>query len=396
MKRFVAIVVLALLVIAPVSQAAPKKITVKPMQLLTTIGTPDEVSGAVVSGKSIIVFGTKASKAYARAIDKTGKELWNLSLDQSAASIATVAAVDSVGDIWIAGATPLALGLNPPAPTATPLNPDNAAIPPSVFISDLQAVTMWKVSAAGVLMSTNTLPTSSVLFPTAIAVDKNGASVVGIISNDKGNAGFLTNTDLAGAFSKLLQIGAASTTADAVVRHSDGSITVAGSSSETLGGKKVAGLTDGVLIKVSKALKITSVVRSSVAKGKRIWNSASNSLLLAGEVVAGGKTESAITKFSLAYAPTWTYRFASTGPTLSAASTQAFFISTGAVAQLNWNPKTPTPLLLTFDSKGVITGADSGPIGQKEVLGLLISKEFGVLALTSGAESVSIFTLLPR
>ena len=396
MKRFVAIVVLALLVIAPVSQAAPKKITVKPMQLLTTIGTPDEVSGAVVSGKSIIVFGTKASKAYARAIDKTGKELWNLSLDQSAASIATAAAVDSAGDIWIAGATPLALGLNPPAPTATPLNPDNAAIPPSVFISDLQAVTMWKVSAAGVLMSTNTLPTSSVLFPTAIAVDKNGASVVGIISNDKGNAGFLTNTDLAGAFSKLLQIGAASTTADAVVRHSDGSITVAGSSSETLGGKKVAGLTDGVLIKVSKALKITSVVRSSVAKGKRIWNSASNSLLLAGEVVAGGKTESAITKFSLAYAPTWTYRFASTGPTLSAASTQAFFISTGAVAQLNWNPKTPTPLLLTFDSKGLITAADSGPIGQKEVLGLLISKELGVLALTSGAESVSIFTLLPR
>ena len=396
MKRFVAIVVLALLVIAPVSQAAPKKITVKPMQLLTTIGTPDEVSGAVVSGKSIIVFGTKASKAYARAIDKTGKELWNLSLDQSAASIATVAAVDSVGDIWIAGATPLALGLNPPAPTATPVNPDNAAIPPSVFISDLQAVTMWKVSAAGVLMSTNTLPTSSVLFPTAIAVDKNGASVVGIISNDKGNAGFLTNTDLAGAFSKLLQIGAASTTADAVVRHSDGSITVAGSSSETLGGKKVAGLTDGVLIKVSKALKITSVVRSSVAKGKRIWDSASNSLLLAGEVVAGGKTESAITKFSLAYAPTWTYRFASTGPTLSAASTQAFFISTGAVAQLNWNPKTPTPLLLTFDSKGLITAADSGPIGQKEVLGLLISKELGVLALTSGAESVSIFTLLPR
>ena len=396
MKRFVAIVVLALLVIAPVSQAAPKKISVKPMQLLTTIGTPDEVSGAVVSGKSIIVFGTKASKAYARAIDKTGKELWNLSLDQSAASIATAGAVDSAGDVWIAGATPLALGLNPPGPTATPLNPDNAAIPPSVFISDLQAVTMWKVSAAGVLMSTNTLPTSSVLFPTAIAVDKNGASVVGIISNDKGNAGFLTNTDLAGAFSKLLQIGAASTTADAVVRHSDGSITVAGSSSETLGGKKVAGLTDGVLIKVSKALKITSVVRSSVAKGKRIWNSASNSLLLAGEVVAGGKTESAITKFSLAYAPTWTYRFASTGPTLSAASTQAFFISTGAVAQLNWNPKTPTPLLLTFDSKGLITAADSGPIGQKEVLGLLISKELGVLALTSGAESVSIFTLLPR
>ena len=396
MKRFVVFVVLASLVIVPVSQAAPKKISVKPMQLLTTIGTPDEVSGAVVSGKSIIVFGTKASKAYARAIDGTGKELWNLSLDQSAASIATAAAVDPAGDIWVAGATPLATGLTPPAATATPLNPDSAVIPPSVFISDLQAVTIWKVSAAGALVFTNTLPTSSVLFPTAITADKNGASIVGIIANEKGNAGFLANADATGGFSKLLQIGIASTTADAVVRHGDGSFTIAGSSAETLAGKKVAGLTDGILVKVSKALKITSVVRSSVAKGKRIWNSASNSLLLAGEVVAAGKTESAITKFSSSFAPSWTYRFASTGPALSASATQAFFISTGTVAQLNWNPKTPTPLLLTFDSKGIITAADSGPIGQKEVLGLLISKEFGVLALTSSAESVSIFTLLPR
>ena len=396
MKRFVAFVVLASLVVAPVSHAAPKKISVKPMQLLTTVGTPDEVSGAVVSGKSIIVFGTKSSKAYARAIDVTGKEIWNLSLDQSAASIATAAAVDSAGDIWVTGATPLATGLVMPTPTATPLNPDSAAIPPSVFVGNLQAITIWKVSAAGSLISTITFPTSSVLFPTAISVDKNGASVVGIIANEKGNAGFLVNTDSVGVFTKLLQIGATSTTADAVVRHADGTLTVAGSSSETLAGKKVTGVTDGILVKVSKALKITSVVRSSVAKGKRIWNSASSSLLLTGEAMAAGKTESAVTKFSMSFVPSWTYRFASTGPTLSASSTQAFFISTGSIAQLNWNPKTPTPLLITFDSKGIITAADSGPIGQREVLGLIISKEIGVLALTSSAESVSIFTLLPR
>jgi hypothetical protein len=395
-KRFVVFVVLSSLLIAPVSHAAPKKISVKPMQLLTTVGTPDEVSGAVVSGKSIIVFGTKSSKAYARAIDVTGKEIWSLPLDQSAASIATAAAVDSAGDIWVTGATPLATGLVVPTPTATPLNPDNAAIPPSVFVGNLQAITIWKVSAAGSLISTITFPTSSVLFPTAISVDKNGASVVGIIANEKGNAGFLVNTDSAGVFTKLLQIGATSTTADTVVRHTDGTLTVAGSSSETLAGKKVVGVTDGILVKVSKALKITSVVRSSIAKGKRIWNSASSSLLLTGEVMAAGKTESAVTKFSMSFVPSWTYRFASTGPTLSASSTQAFFISTGSIAQLNWNPKTPTPLLITFDSKGIITAADSGPIGQREVLGLIISKEIGVLALTSSAESVSIFTLLPR
>jgi hypothetical protein len=395
-KRFVAFVVLVSLVIAPASHAAPKKISVKPLQLLATIGTPEEVSGAVVSGKSIIIYGTKASKAYARGIDSTGKELWNLSLDQSAASIATAAAVDSAGDIWITGATPLATGLIAPSPTATPFDPDKVVIPPATFIGDLQAVALWKVSATGSLLFTYTLPTSSILFPTAISIDKSGTSVVGIIATNKGNAGFLVNADPVGVFSKLLQIGANSTTSDAIVRHSDGSFTVVGSSSETLAGKKVAGITDGVLVKVSKSLKITAVVRSSIAKGKRIWNSASPSLLLAGEVTATNKTETAITKFSTSFVPTWTSRFASTGPALSASSTQAFFISTGAVSQLNWNPKTPTPLLLTFDSKGVITAANSGPTGQKEVLGLLISKELGVLTLTSSAESVSIFTPLTR
>ena len=396
MKRLLSLVVIASLFFTPVVNAAPKKISVKPMQLVTTVGTPEEVSGVVASGKSLIVFGSKASKAYARALDVTGKELWNLSLDQSLTSIATTAAVDPAGDIWIAGATPLALGLVPPRPAATPVNPDNASVPPASLVGNLQAITIWKVTAAGVLTSTNTLPTSSALFPTSISVDRNGSSIVGIIGTEKGGAAFLVNTDKAGIFGKLLQIGSLSTTADAVVRQSDGSFTVAGSSSEVLAGKKVAGITDGVLIKISKTLKITSVVRSSAVKGKRIWNSASTTLLLGGEVIAGGKTETAITKFSSSFVPTWTYRFPSTGPAVTLGSTYALFISTGTTAQLNWNPKVATPLLLTFDAKGAVIAADSGPVGQKEVLGAMLSKELGVLVVTSSADTVSIFTLIPR
>ena len=396
MKRLLSFAVIASLLFTPAVNAAPKKISVKPMQLLTTLGTPDEVSGVVASGKSLIVFGSKASKAYARAVDTTGKEIWNLSLDPSAASIATAAAVDSVGDIWIAGATPLSLGLTPPSPSPTPVNPDNASVPPTSTLSNLQALAVWKISSAGSLLSANTMPTSSVLFPTSISVDRNGASVVGIIGSEKGSAGFLVNTDKAGLFGKMLQIGLVSTTADAVVRHTDGSFTVAGSSSEALAGKKLAGVTDGVLIKISKSLKITNVVRSSAVKGKRIWNSASSTLLLGGEVVAAGKTETAVTKFSSSFAPTWTYRFPSTGPALTVGSIYAVFISTGATPQLNWNPKAPTPLILSFDSKGSIIAADSGPVGQRDVIGALLSKELGVLVVTSSAESVSIFTLIPR
>ena len=396
MKRLLSLVLIATFLVAPAAHAAPKKISVKPLQLLTTVGIPDEVSGVVVSGKTLIVYGSRANKAYARAVDTTGKELWNLSLDQSAASIATAAAVDSAGDIWVAGATPLALGLTPPAPAATPTNPDNASVPPNTSVGNLQAVTLWKVTAAGVLTSTNTLPTSSVVFPTAIAVDRNGASIAGIIGTEKGNAGFFVNADNTGLFGKLLQIGSVSTTLDAVVRHTDGSFTLVGSSSETLAGKKVAGIIDGVLIKISKTLKITSVVRSSAVKGKRIWNSASSTLLLGGEVVAGGKTETAVTKFSSSFAPTWTYRFPSTGPAITVGSTHALFVSTGATPQLNWNPKVATPLLLTFNTKGVVIAADRGPVGQKEVLGAILSKELGLLVVTSSADAVSIFTLIPR
>ena len=396
MKRLLSFVLITAFLVAPAAHAAPKKIAVKPLQLLTTVGTPEEVSGVVASGKSLIVYGSKAAKAYARAVDTTGKELWNLSLDQSLASIATAAVVDSVGDIWIAGATPLALGLTPPSPAATPINPDNAAAVPTTSVGNLQAVTLWRVTAAGVLAGTNTLPTSSVVFPTAISVDRNGSSIVGIIGTEKGSAGFLVNTDKAGLFGKLLQIGSVSTTTDAVVRHTDGSFTVAGSSSETLVGKKVAGVTDGVLIKISKALKITSVVRSSAVKGKRIWNSATSTLLLGGEVVAGGKTETAITKFTTSFAPTWTYRFASTGPAITVGSTYAAFISTAPTPQLNWNPKVATPLLLTFNAKGTVVAADSGPIGQKELLGAILSKELGLLVVTASADTVSIFTLITR
>ena len=396
MKRFLSFVLIAAFLATPAAQAAPKKITVKPLQLLTTVGTPTEVSGVLASGKTLIVYGTKASKAYARAVDVTGKELWNLSLDQSVASIATAAAVDSVGDIWVAGATPLALGLIPPSPAASPIDPDNALFPPSTSAGNLQAITIWKVTAAGVIAFTNTLPTSSVVLPTSISVDRNGASIVGIVGTEKGNAGFFLNADKAGVFGKLLQIGSASTTADAVVRHTDGTFTVVGSSSETLAGKKVAGIIDGVLIKISKTSKITSVVRSSVAKGKRNWNSASSALLLGGEVTADGKTVTAITKFSSSFSPTWTYRFPSTGPAITVGSTYAMFVSTGAAPQLNWNPKDATPLLLTFNAKGTVVAADSGPVGQKEVLGAVISKELGLLVVTSSANTVSIFTLIPR
>lgn len=396
MKRLLAGLVLASLILTPLASAAPKKIGVKAMQLLTTVGSPNEVSGVVVSGSSMIVYGTKSAMAYARAVDVAGNELWSLALDPSATSIATTAVVDSVGDIWIAGATPLPSATVPPVTGPTPVNPDNASLPPSALIGDLRTISLWKISSAGLLISTNSLATNFAVLPRSIAIDRNGVSIAGTLGNEKGNAGFLLNADSTGSFSKLLPIGARSTTVDAVVRHADGSFTLVGSSSETLGGKRVAGVADGVLVKISKLEKITLVVRSSATKARRAWSSASSTLLLGGELVVGGKTQSTITKFSTNFVPSWNFRFPSIGSAVTLSSSHALFISSGTIPQLNWNPKSPTPILLTFNAKGAITAADSGPLGQREVLKLLLSKELGLLVLTSSPESVSIFTLIPR
>ena len=391
MKRLVVLVLLFSFLVTPHVLAAPKKITVKPMQFLTSVGSPEEVSGVVVSGKNLIVYGTQSSKAYIRALDSVGNELWKLSLDTFPASIATSAAVDSLGDIWISGSSPIAAELPPPSNPAVPINPDNAITPPSNLLPNLQVLTIWKVSAAGVLIATYTLPTSFVVLPTSIAVDKNGASIVGVIASEKVNAGFLVNIDSNGGFSKLLQIGSLSSTAEAVVRHSDGSFTVTGSSAETILSKKVVGVIDGIIVKISKNFKISSVVRSSIAKGKRVWSSATSSLLLGGEVIASGKSEIAVTKFSSSFVPSWTYRFPGNGQTRIIGSTYLLFLSTGAVSQLSWNPKVPTPLLVSFNSKGTIVSADSAPNSQVTVLGALSSKELGVLAITSNPETVSIY-----
>jgi hypothetical protein len=386
-KRLLSLVVISSLFITPLANAAPKKPVVKSLKLLTAVSNVDEFAGLVTSGKTIIVYGNKGDKSFAKALDVTGKELWNIELDKASPSVATAATVDSSGVIWIAGSTSLARATPVPSPSVSALNPDKTIPVTDIFSADLDAFSLWSLNPTTQSLAQYTLQLSSPILINAIAVDKSGITAVG-------SSGTIINADLAGKIAKPISVGTELTVFESVVKSADGSMTVVGSSAQTLGGKKLAGKVDGVVIRVSKAGKLLTVVRSSAPKASRNWLSATNSLLLGGEVVTGAKVESAITKFSSTYAPSWTYRFASAGKTYTASSTYAFFQSKGAITQLaNWAPKSAQGLLLNFDAKGVITAGYSAPIEQKDVLGLYLSKDLGVLCITSGAETVSIFTL---
>ena len=387
MKRLLSLVVISSLFFTPLASAAPKKPVVKSLKLLTVVSNIDEFAGLVTSGKTIIVYGNKGDKSFAKALDLTGKELWNIELDKASPSVATAAAVDSTGIIWLAGSTSLARATPAPSPSVSVLNPDKTIPVADIFSADLDAFSLWSLNPTTQSLAQYTLQLSSPVLINAIAVDKSGITAVG-------SSGTIINADLTGKIAQPIAVGTELTVFESVVKSADGSMTVVGSSGETLGGKKLAGKVDGVIIKVSKAGKLLTVVRSSAPKASRNWLSATNSLLLGGEVVTGAKVESAITKFSSSFVPSWTYRFASAGKVFTASSTYAFFQSKGAVTQLaNWTPKSPHGLLLTFDAKGVITAGYSAPTEQKDVLGLYVSKDLGVLCITSSAETVSIFTI---
>ena len=387
MKRLLSLVVISSLFFTPLASAAPKKPVVKSLKLLTVVSNIDEFAGLVTSGKTIIVYGNKGDKSFAKALDLTGKELWNIELDKASPSVATAAAVDSTGIIWLAGSTSLARATPAPSPSVSALNPDKTIPVADIFSADLDAFSLWSLNPTTQSLAQYTLQLSSPVLINAIAVDKNGITAVG-------SSGTIINADLTGKIAQPIAVGTELTVFESVVKSADGSMTVVGSSGETLGGKKLAGKVDGVVIKVSKAGKLLTVVRSSAPKASRNWLSVTNSLLLGGEVVTGVKVESAITKFSSSFVPSWTYRFASAGKVFTASSTYAFFQSKGAVTQLaNWTPKSPHGLLLTFDAKGVITAGYSAPTEQKDVLGLHVSKDLGVLCITSSAETVSIFTI---
>jgi len=389
-KRLLSLVCITCLLFVSNISAAPALITVKDLKLVATIGTPDEVSGVVTSGSSIVTYGTKFEKSYARAINISGEELWTIDLDPEFHSLASAATTDASGNVWIGGSISQSTLTPTPAPLSSALNPDNVTSLPQDVDLSLKSIVLWRIDQSTHAVSSFTLPQKAPVLITSLAADKNGATLVGITST---NVGFVVSANLLGEFGKPTLIGKSSTTLDAVVRNNDGSLTVVGASSETLNGKKLVGITDGVIIKISKTGGLLTVVRSSAAKAVRNWNSASSSLLLGGQVITGSKTESAITKFSSTYVPIWTYRFMSTGTAFTSGATSAFFVSSGKISQIaTWTPKSARPILLTFDSKGTIIGANSAPTNQREVLGLVTSKILGVLCISASKEAISIYT----
>ena len=396
-KSVVAIIVAVFLLSSSTSFAAPKKIT---LQTGSVLPAPIGAESFLQSGKNAVFLSNTVNQTLdisLQAIDITGAIAWERIIDSGNNEVATAFALDSLGNFWIAGNSAPLLMVESSTPIVGADNPDGVSLEDiSEIRADLNQLTIWNVSPTGELLATYIYPMVKVPTVSAISATTSGISIVGSMDSKP----FLMNMSDTGTFSKVISIGTAKTTINSLVRQSDGSSFLFGSSTETLGGKKVVGKRDGVLIKLSKSGAITTVVRSSANGAVRSWNSATPGNLLSGHVIAGKTTEVAITKFSSNFAPSWTARYPGTGPSIvvsSGANSYLAFTTRSAIPGINlWKPTTPSLLVLTFDGKGVVKAAHAFP-GLVTPINLQFSRERGVIGLASSSDgAISIFTLVSR
>ena len=360
MKRFAVAVIAALLITSHPASAAPKTIAASE---ITKVAAIAEHEGAAISGQGITVFANSEKKVLVSAMDFTGAEKWKLVIEGSADQIAMAATSDKEGNTWLAGLTSAVEIVESQSATSTPVNVDGVVVEPVPGMrSELNTVTLWKISATGSLVGSYSDSATSPLLITAISHSSSGISIIG----DRGVGLVLISSTLTGKFATAKVIGTAKSSFSSIIRNADGSAQIYGASSETLGGKKLVGTRDGILAKVNKSGVLTSVVRSSASKATRTWQSATSTYFVVGDVKVSGKNESAFTKFNTSFAPTWTLRLASQGSQLAAVGANgahyALFNSTASIPGVTgWKPSTATPIVLRFDNKGVITQALKSP-----------------------------------
>lgn len=396
MKKLLLLIFAASL-LSPTASAAPKAVAVKKLDI---VASAVNAEGLVATGKTLVIYsntGSTNSNIELTGLDVAGVQQWVRTIDSGADEIATAAAVDAAGNIWLAGSSAAVTVPESATAAIAAENPDGVVAEelPKVR-SDMNQITIWKLSPVGEPLATYLSPQNSPALISALSVNSSGISLVGVLADRP----FLISANPTGVFAKPLFIGTNKSALNAVVRSPDGSVNLFGESSETLGGKKLAGTRDGILVKVSKTGAITSVVRSSAIKAQRSWLAADSTLTLTGYVKSGKVIESAFTKFNSSFAPAWTMRIPSTGSStvLTAAGTTYGALSSNSSIKgvTGWKPTSPTLLLATFTSKGVMTGAYadsqlSAPIS------LVYTKELGLCGLARGsADSISIFRLATR
>lgn len=337
----------------------------------------DQVSALLLTPVSVILIGTTesnnsswlngnlsgSSDAYAVSYSSTGSPLWNVRMPGTGNEIATSAAVDVDGSIWVVGAGSAAVNAVSPTSPAKVLNPDNVQIEPMAGVSaPLNRIKLWQLSPTGNLQNSFEFISENIISPKKILVSASNLVIVGNTFNKSIVTSFYLSVSKTGIFSPMLKYGLKNTSINSAFLNPDFSVTAVGSSAEILLQKKPMSKLDAITMKLSSTGTLEVVARATLKNTIRTWTTIDSGLLQGGAVTYTNKTEAAVTKYSALNKPVWNTRYPSKGAALVASgkNSWATFVSNGLIKGVNtWKPKTPTGVLLEFGKKGEVTSAYS-------------------------------------
>ena len=406
MRKILALLVLVVATLPYPANAATMKAT-KSLVELPYIKS-DQVSDVLLTPVSILLVGTTESPSstwingalgglsdgFISSYSSIGAPMWNLRLGGASDEIATAAAIDNDGSIWVLGASS-----SPATATASPtpakvLNPDNVIIDPQqLSATPLKRIKVWQVSNTGNLLNSFEFLSENIVNPKKILISGGNLFIIGNLYEKNLVSGFFTLATKSGSFSPIIKVGSKSTSLSDAIINSDGTITAVGTSGELLMKAKPLSKADAVTVKISSTGALQQVARATLKSTTRNWSSIDSGLLQAGKVTYSNKTEAAVTKFSALGKPVWNVRYLSKSTALATASKNSWatFVSAGAIKNITgWKPKTSTAVVLELGKKGVIVSAYTL---AAPAVAISSNNEIGTVVITDSGVSFGLVVL---
>ena len=362
----------------------------------------DQVSDVVLTPVSAILIGTSespnstwingnlggASDGFIASYSSLGAPLWNLRLGGAENEIATSAAIDADGSIWVLGAATSLVTPTPKPATGPVLNPDNVVPEPGqVKNSPLNRIKLWQVSNTGRLLNSFEFVSENIINPRKIIISGANINIFGNSYNKSDVSGFYISANKFGAFSPKVKYGVKTTQISSAIVNPDASFTVVGMSGDQLLKSKALSKLDAITMKTSSTGVLQVVGRATLKNTTRSWSSIGAGLLQGGKVTYSNKTESAITKFSAINKPVWNIRYSAKSSALVASgkNSWASFISSGPIKSVPaWKPKIPIPVVVELGKKG--EALNSYKLSAPAVA-MAVNSEIGTVLITDSGVS---------
>jgi hypothetical protein len=206
-KNFITALTFLLCVTIGSASAATKQIPITPLSI--SIALPlsggDQLSEVLTNSSGTFLIGTietststlvtsptlgGSSDGYISALSYTGQQLWNLRLGTALDDVATAGCIDSLGNIWVAGATAIPASPVTPAPLVpNTVNPSQIQVAPvAPPTSGLKRLVVWEISSSGSLLNTYTSDSTDVLLPSSITYKLKKIVVSGVSNSSTTNA----------------------------------------------------------------------------------------------------------------------------------------------------------------------------------------------------------------